>query len=453
MSELPLEMEFLRAVLRHHLASGTTQENLALLRSAVNWQHVLWLGRQHGVLLILEDVLKAPDVAECCPPEIVAQFRALHEVSQLRSLSHARELCQVQELLDRRGVPAIMLDPWLAAHHPGGRPELIECGATLRCLVPAKDLARAQGMLSDAGHPAEPDPEKLIRAGSSPVRLEVGLGNGEAAPRLWQKSSRFALGGRKLGRLSIEHWLFRQTPHRLPPQNILLERAVEIVSFARQIAPDAWPDVLAEAAHFGLAGPLADGIAACHRTLDLGPPRGLAGPGASGGLRSAAIAVRDRPAAPKVSAPFLPTPLPIVVRMLELAETKSDDFVVDLGCGDGRITIQAAQRFGARGRGIDRDPARIAEALANATANGLGDRVKFECGDLFAADIADASVVTCYLLPQLQSPLREKLRREARPGTRIVSHEFIFPGWPPERTEIIRTGPLKVSQIYLWRMD
>ena len=130
---------------------------------------------------------------------------------------------------------------------------------------------------------------------------------------------------------------------------------------------------------------------------------------------------------------FVPTPNAVVDRMLELAAVTRDDVVYDLGCGDGRIPITAAQRYGARGVGIDIDPQRILESRENAVRAQVEDRVRFIEGDLFEADVSEATVVTLYLLTSLNAKLRPKLWKELAPGTRVVSHGFDMGDWEPEQ--------------------
>lgn len=131
---------------------------------------------------------------------------------------------------------------------------------------------------------------------------------------------------------------------------------------------------------------------------------------------------------------FVPTPEQVVEAMLKVARVGPNDVVYDLGCGDGRIVIAAAQKHGARGVGIDIDPERIQEATANAARAGVNDKVKFMQADLFTSDISEATVVTLYLLPSLNEKLMPKLMKELKPGTRVVSHAFGMPdSWPPEQ--------------------
>ena len=132
--------------------------------------------------------------------------------------------------------------------------------------------------------------------------------------------------------------------------------------------------------------------------------------------------------------PYVPTPDVVVSRMLELAGVRRDDLVVDLGSGDGRMVIEAARRYGARGLGVERDARLVDLARAAAEKAGVADRVRFRQGDIFDADLRGATVVTLYLLPRILVPLLPKLRAELAPGARIVSHDYPLDPWPADRT-------------------
>jgi SAM-dependent methyltransferase len=132
--------------------------------------------------------------------------------------------------------------------------------------------------------------------------------------------------------------------------------------------------------------------------------------------------------------PYVPTPPSVVDAMLELAQVKKGEVVYDLGCGDGRIVIEAAKRYGARGVGIDIDPQRVEEARENAKAAGVADRVQFRQQDLFETDFREANVVTLYLLQAINLRLRPILLKQLKPGTRIVSHAFDMGDWEPKET-------------------
>jgi ribosomal protein L11 methylase PrmA len=130
---------------------------------------------------------------------------------------------------------------------------------------------------------------------------------------------------------------------------------------------------------------------------------------------------------------FVPTPQEVVEDMLRLANVQKGDVLYDLGSGDGRIAITAARKYGIKATGIDIDPERIREANENAKKAGVTSLVQFRQEDLFAADFKDATVITLYLLPDLNVKLRPKLWNELKPGTRIVSHQFEMGAWKPEK--------------------
>lgn len=155
---------------------------------------------------------------------------------------------------------------------------------------------------------------------------------------------------------------------------------------------------------------------------------------------------------------YVPTPEEVVIEMLQVARVTRNDIVYDLGCGDGRFVITAAKVFGARGVGVDIDPVRIKESNENARKAGVTDRVKFIEQDLFKTDISEATVVSLYLLSELNLKLRPKLFRELRPGTRIVSHEFDMGDWKPDNMGTVRNVTLyynpsptvKDTNYYYW---
>jgi SAM-dependent methyltransferase len=155
---------------------------------------------------------------------------------------------------------------------------------------------------------------------------------------------------------------------------------------------------------------------------------------AAGVLVAMSVAAAQTPA-PRLDVPYVPSPNPVVDGMLKLAGVTSGDTVYDLGCGDGRIVIAAAKTYGAKGVGVDINPERIEEARANAKSAKVEDKVRFEENDLFKANIANATVVTLYLLPDVNLRLKAKLLKELKPGTRIVSHSFDMGDWKPEKEE------------------
>lgn len=153
--------------------------------------------------------------------------------------------------------------------------------------------------------------------------------------------------------------------------------------------------------------------------------------------------------------PYVPTPLDVVARMLDMAKVGVDDYLIDLGSGDGRLVRESARRIGNRGLGVDHDPELVARSNELARRDGVGDKVSFVQQDLFETDIAPATVVTMYLLPAVNLKLRPKLFTALRPGTRVVSHDFDMGDWAPDETaemySKLKYGEAGgTSRIYLW---
>ena len=167
-------------------------------------------------------------------------------------------------------------------------------------------------------------------------------------------------------------------------------------------------------------------------------------------LAGAAVASRAYAA----DVPYVPTPVNVVDTMLNLGKVGPNDYLIDLGSGDGRIVIAAAQRFGTRGFGVDIDGALVSEAQREAQKQGVADKVAFYARNLFVTDISKASVVTMYLLPQVNLRLRPRLFTELKPGTRVVSHDFDMDSWKPDDRVTVPVpdkpyGEPK-SEVYLW---
>lgn len=152
-----------------------------------------------------------------------------------------------------------------------------------------------------------------------------------------------------------------------------------------------------------------------------------------GAMAQSSPAVPTGQSGPINAGPYVPTPERIVAELLRMAEIKANDFVIDLGSGDGRLVINAAKQFGARGWGIDIQEFLVKLANDNAEKEGVADRVKFIKGDLFEASVAEASVVTLYLLPNTVTKLIPKFLAELKPGTRIVSHDYPLAPWVHDR--------------------
>lgn len=155
------------------------------------------------------------------------------------------------------------------------------------------------------------------------------------------------------------------------------------------------------------------------------------------------VALSAQPARAELDVPYVPTPQVVVDEMLRVGKASRDDYVIDLGSGDGRILITAARKFDARGHGVELDDELIAQSNENAQLAGVADRVEFRKEDLFKADLSRATLITMYLVPRVNARLLPRLT-ELAPGTRIVSHDFDLEGWRPDAKTTIR------KNIFLW---
>jgi|SRR6185436_5323146 len=151
-----------------------------------------------------------------------------------------------------------------------------------------------------------------------------------------------------------------------------------------------------------------------------------------------------------ILAPYVATPYEVVDRMLELAEVTAEDVVYDLGCGDGRIVVEAAKRYGARGVGVDIEPYWIEQARGNAQAAGVEALVRFEDADALEVDLGQATVIMLYLVPWSMQRVGTLLAERAHAGTRVVSHNFEVEGWVPERTASMTDEEGSSHKLYLW---
>ncbi|HET8622967.1 MAG TPA: methyltransferase domain-containing protein, partial [Gemmatimonadales bacterium] len=163
-----------------------------------------------------------------------------------------------------------------------------------------------------------------------------------------------------------------------------------------------------------------------------------------------AAGAASRAAAQTPDVMFVPTNIDVALGMLRLAAVTPRDVVFDLGSGDGRLVIAAAQRYGARGVGIDIDPSLVADATRNADTAGVAERVTFRKADLFESDLRQATVVTLYLTRSLNLRLRPKLFRELRPGARVVSNNFDMDDWQPDSSVVVKGTAMANTPVRLW---
>jgi hypothetical protein len=168
-----------------------------------------------------------------------------------------------------------------------------------------------------------------------------------------------------------------------------------------------------------------------------------------------ALAVAPARGQDEEKAPYRPTPPQVVDRMLELAQVKPGDYVVDLGSGDGRIVLTAVKKYGARGLGVEIHRGLVRDARAAAERDGISDRARFEIQDLFETDLRDVTVLTLYLLPDMNRKLAPKILEQMKPGTRVVSQEWGIGDWQPDVRETVAgteewTGWVKDRGVFLW---
>jgi tRNA G37 N-methylase Trm5 len=151
--------------------------------------------------------------------------------------------------------------------------------------------------------------------------------------------------------------------------------------------------------------------------------------------------------------PYVPTPQKVVDRMLELAQVKKGDVIYDLGSGDGRIVITAAKKYGVKAIGFEIDPERIKESQENIKKAGVGKLVEIRRQDIRTVDLSPASVLTMYLLPEVNLMIRPNIWKQMKPGSRVVSHDFDMGDWKPLKTETIKDGSNWEHTLYLWHVE
>jgi hypothetical protein len=405
------EFELLRLAVRGRSSGHVPAEDEAgrLLR-AVNWHHVLWLARKQRVLLLLRTTLARIGRGADYPTNVRAQLDGLHAAAQLQALQRAGEIVRLQDAFAEKQLPLVLADDWMFLRCFAPNEALSETRSVIRCLIHPADRLRAAEAVAAANHPLSEGQFQVAGPRQTPVELvEVEWPYPIANPQ--------PLGGRTLPRLTEADWrLLLDAPSA--PRDLFREWQLHALSQPPSVAPS--PD-----------SPSLTAATATAFSAD------------------SSVSVRS---VPDATAPFVPTPALVAERMLALAGTDHRDLVCDLGSGDGSVVITAAGKFGARAIGIERDARLVAEAETNATVAGVGDKASFRCADLFTANLSGATVICLYLLPAYYETVRQHVLSRARPGTRVVSHDYFFSDWPPEQTELVRYGPAQVAQIYLWRV-
>jgi precorrin-6B methylase 2 len=171
-----------------------------------------------------------------------------------------------------------------------------------------------------------------------------------------------------------------------------------------------------------------------------------------GSSEALAQAARDSDEGKKI-VPYVPTPQEVVERMLELAGVKKGDVVYDLGSGDGRIVVTAAKKYGVKAIGFEIDPERIKESHENIKKAGVGNLAEIRQQDIRTVDLSQASVLTMYLLPEVNLMIRPNIWKQMKPGSRVVSHDFDMGDWKPLKTENIKDSSSWDHTLYLWHVE
>jgi hypothetical protein len=470
-------------------AAPTGPDLEALGATHGEWDRLLWLANWHALLPTVHSWL-GPTAPALAPPDIARALATAAEANQLSLLARQREALLLIGRLETAHSPVVLGSGWALGQRYQPRAAARQVGSALTLWLRRSQLPVAERVAADAGYEVADGPLRLISKTHSRLALRALPENHP----LWSDNSPLDLAGRSLAVPSAASWLVLWFAEGNLPGPRRLRAASDLVTLAAQITD--WPSVFATAAHFRRRRALLFGLGVSYALLELDPPPPLAdalaattlatplaswvadvwnrptrrltpleiaclevrlAEGIEPRLRAMGRAVRligragKPPATGRSLGRYAPTPRSVVERLVSFAPIGPDDVVYDLGCGDGRIVIASAQA-GARGTGIDLDPARIAEAQAAAAAAGVTARVEWRCADVWSVDLSAATVVTIYLQGFAYPRLRKKLLRELRPGTRVLSHDFIFPDWPPERSALVLAHPAKISLLHLWRV-
>ena len=411
---LATEMALLRASVRAYFDGYKDFSDLNDVLPRVDWTRAFWLGRLHGSLLFVREALNRAGAR--VPDEVAAQLNAINEASIRRRLARGAELCRVHDTFERAGIEALALSGWLFTERFYEVPRLLDVGTVTPYAVRAEDRARAAQALKPMGYLVD-DPLEDVTTNRSRVKLRVDLDE-QLGPDLWSRTPTFEIAGRAVRVLAPEDWLTILTSRIDGSGWTPLYLAANVISLQRYLGVASSDYLLDEI----VRNPLPRRALQANDAIDIGDDRSAGN--------------------------FIATPVTFVERMLQLAETGENDVVYDLGCGNGNAVITAASAFGARGVGIDNDPALIAEA--NAAAGTVADRVQFKLGNLFTADLSEATVLFLYLHQSAYGDIHRTIIPKLRPGTRVVSRDSTFRGWIPDKSEVISISPQCTSMIYKW---
>lgn len=491
-------MNLIHACLRRCFSPAWGTSEVSNGCANVNWTHLLWLARRSHGLLFVAEALRTE--AKNYPVEIRNQLEAYRECNLLNGLARVRELCRLHDKFTQSGVTPVIASNVAFAQCYWDPPELREVGPKSLFYIQANERPRAEEVLRELGYKSVISSLELSSTERSWIYLREKLGDRKDTSReILHDARAWDVGTRRLLVPSPAGWLLHLCWQAQRQQWSDLRSLYDIGVLLKKTPSLDWNEIWERALRVQLTADVIVSVALSCRTAKLELPTKLAQemqrapalarfverltsdhPQIFGWRQTLADQVRRQPTpwrkilycgqeirrrirsrdkydteSENALTPYgLYTPTPPVVAdaMLDLAEVRHDDIVCDLGCGDGRIVTLAAEKFGCRGIGIDSDAKRISEAQALARRRGLHDRVTFIHRDLLQTSIRGATVVCIYLQGFVYEKVRRKIEREA-PGCRVVSHDFTFSRWLPEKTAIIRASPLRVSQIYLWRLS
>jgi len=451
-----------------HAFDGSVASEIRELSGRVNWSHAIWLARRHRMLLPLANAANSVVSAEC-PAPLRAQLASYRTGGVVDRLRRTRKLYRLHaaigsaaDELEMTATSALVLSEC----YFGGK-ALRDIDDIPRYLVPATTRERARALLEAHGHTDHP--LQLSGDDFGRVRLETGERRGAVGwpmfdpHAVFARSVQFEIGTVRFRVAAPSDWLVALATRIASAQSLPLADALDLLVLGGRLSDLDWHDALATAIACGAEAQFLIGVAASCVLFEHDLPPSIAARFVQDPLLGdRAMSVAGRPslattnrslerlaateqrlAAHGIGAralgAFTPTSMPIVECMLRIARTTPDDVVYDLGCGDGRVVLCAAARFGARGVGVDLNEDLIARAGRNRAAlePELAQRVRFINADVFDVDLCDATVVCLYMEPFALHRIRRDIVPTLRPGTRIVGHNVSFPDWPPDAIEIM----------------
>ncbi len=489
--------------------SARTKRIASLLRHDIDWSYLVWHAYRQGVASLLYQQLY-PTYAEIVPKAVLRTLGDVYRGILVYNSIQAAELLKFLSVLEAQGLTPITLKGPVRTVFVY-RNLAIRHGGTPIVLVHERDFLKAKKSLISYGYTPEESSGRLYLRGSHGIiaRLRWELSCPDYpflfdSPSLWQQPESLALfHGKEVLTLVTENYLLflcaqgtKQAWSRLEPicdianligsrqaldwervmvlaRQLHCERSLYLgLILANQLLDADLPDCVSK---YAGADPLVNSMAAEAKARVLSV-RGLGSLGRSlfrlrtmdrwqDKIRSGYelvpklfheyvwLPLGRLPHPRRVNVNYEPTPMKMIERMLELAQVGSDDLLYDLGCGDGRIVVMAAERYGTHAVGFDIDPQRISESRARAQEARVEHLVDFIQRDGTRVDLSQATVVTLYMGSTWTAKIGPLLQKQLRPGSRIVSRSSDMGNWPPLKTEFVANGNGTIDPIYLWQIE